>query len=167
MHLVQTSHSILQQLKDLVTQLNPAEYSAELELLSGNSIGKHLRHVVEFFDLLLNNSDGEVFSYDGRKHDKIIETEVEAAIELINKLEIKLNQIKEDKALILRASYSKFSNAPVELKTSLNRELAYNIEHAVHHMAIIKIAVITVFPNIKLDEGFGVAYSTIRYQKTN
>jgi len=44
----------------------------------------------------------------------------------------------------------------------LHRELQYNIEHAVHHLAIIKIGVKTLEDSFKLDDNFGIAASTIR-----
>ena len=74
--------------------------------------------------------------------------------------------ISDGKEVILEVSYAKTDTESVKIKSSLERELAYNIEHAIHHMAIIKIAIQTVFPNVKLAENFGVAYSTVRYQKS-
>ena len=165
MQLIHGSLSILNQLNDLVFQLKSGEYSAELELLSGNSIGKHIRHVLEFFGLLLESVDGKIISYDDRNHDILLETDKNAAIAMITDIINRIKSLDRDKHLILKASYSKVDEHAIKLETSLNRELAYNIEHAIHHMAIIKIAVRTVFPSIDLSKDFGVAYSTIRYQK--
>ena len=52
-----------------------------------------------------------------------------------------------------------------EIETNIGRELAYNIEHAVHHMAILKIGLAIVAPEVKVPEGFGVAVSTLRYKR--
>ena len=65
----------------------------------------------------------------------------------------------------MKVCYSRDGDEAVELTTSLKRELIYNIEHAVHHMAIIKIAIKESLPHIALPEDFGIAYSTIKYQK--
>jgi hypothetical protein len=56
----------------------------------------------------------------------------------------------------------------VELKmpTTVARELFYMLEHTVHHMAIIKMAVVNENLNIDIPENFGVANSTIQYQKS-
>jgi len=51
------------------------------------------------------------------------------------------------------------------MNSSYFRELQYNIEHAIHHMAIIKIAIGACFTEVELPANFGVAYSTVRYQK--
>ena len=53
----------------------------------------------------------------------------------------------------------------ITIETNYYRELIYNIEHAVHHMAIMKIGIHEVAPYISLPADFGVAASTIRYKK--
>ena len=50
------------------------------------------------------------------------------------------------------------------MKSSFYRELSYNIEHAIHHMALLKVAVKQTLTYISLPENFGVASSTIRYR---
>ena len=66
MKLIATGNAILNQLMQLSQQLSDSEYSAELGLLHGNSIGKHVRHVLEFFDILVvltgKTCDGYTFS---------------------------------------------------------------------------------------------------------
>lgn len=51
------------------------------------------------------------------------------------------------------------------ITTNLYRELIYNLEHAVHHMAIMKIAMPEIAPYIVLPPDFGIALSTIQYHK--
>ena len=68
-----------------------------------------------------------------------------------------------DKPLLLEVGYDRGSEDSVTIATTANRELVYNIEHAVHHMAIMKIGVREVAPYVKLSPDFGIAASTIRY----
>ena len=77
-----------------------------------------------------------------------------------------IDEIEPVGHLVLEVSYAETEEASVRINSSVERELAYNIEHAIHHMAIIKIAVNTVFPRVQLPQNFGVAYSTVRYQKS-
>ncbi|MEO6169174.1 MAG: hypothetical protein ABIO46_05010, partial [Chitinophagales bacterium] len=72
---------------------------------------------------------------------------------------------EEDLSLSLKLDVSLNDAVQQEMQTTYYRELAYNIEHAIHHMAIIKMAVLIYFLNIKVEENFGVAYSTIRYRE--
>ncbi len=165
MHLISTSQSIFQQLRSLLSQLSPDEYCASLSLLSENSIGKHIRHILEFFDLLVQAAmNGERINYDKREHDRNIESDLALAEAKIRELSFMIEKLNGDKPMQLEASYIR-SDETVTVNTSVNRELAYNIEHAIHHMAIIRIAVNALFPKVELSENFGVAYSTARYQE--
>jgi hypothetical protein len=70
----------------------------------------------------------------------------------------------DDRALTLEVGYDADSDDCVTISTNYFRELTYNIEHAIHHMAIMKIGVREIAPYIPLDENFGVAVSTVRYR---
>lgn len=50
------------------------------------------------------------------------------------------------------------------IQSNYYRELLYNLEHCIHHQALIKVAVLQ-FENVLLNENFGVARSTIEYRK--
>ena len=167
MQLKEIGSTILNQILELVNQLSDAEYSAKLELLNDNSIGKHIRHVVEFFDLLLQGADSGLVNYDKRSHEPLFETSTEATLAKLKELVTRLDKMAFDgKEAMLELSYADSDDDSMQVKSSLERELAYNIEHAIHNMAIVKIAVHTMFPSVKLAENFGVAYSTVRYQKS-
>ena len=166
MQLKVTGQLILKQIFELTSQLSDAEYAAEIDLLNGNSIGKHVRHVVEFFDLLVSGSMNDLINYDKRRHEPLYETNRQACMKKTQFLIESVSQLVPSGDVILEVSYGKTDEDAVKIKSSLERELAYNIEHAIHHMAIIKIAVQTVFPKVQLAENFGVAFSTVRFQKS-
>ncbi len=66
--------------------------------------------------------------------------------------------------MILKVNYTGHGSG-VSNVTSFNRELIYNLEHAMHHMVIMKIAIENYFDKIQLPELFGVAYSKVLFQK--
>jgi hypothetical protein len=162
--LLSASYGVLRQLRSLAGALTPQQYSAPLELLHGNTIGKHYRHVIEFYQCLLQNTP-EV-NYDRRKRDIVLETDSSIAIAIINDITAALQNITEAdiKSLVYEADFSDTGETYITMPTSFERELAYNIEHAVHHMAILQIVVNHYYKHIQLEEGFGVAASTLRYQ---
>lgn len=165
MQTIPVSKTILNQLIALCEDLSSDQYSTSLNLLMNNSIGKHIRHIVEFYDILKDSCKGDaLLSYDKRKHCNRTETEIKFAVDRFKGILNWLNEIDEDLALKLNISYDKAENKDFYLDTSLQRELVYNIEHAIHHMAIIRIAIEQDFPSIKLDKNFGIAYSTIRFR---
>ena len=165
MQLQQISVDILSQLGAVCKQLKDDSFSQSLNILSDNSIGKHIRHIIEFYDLMMiGNQTGSV-DYDKRSHDKVLEENRVLAIEKMNALSKEILSIESDKAIEMTANYSIDEVNPISINTTLYRELQYNIEHAVHHMAIIKIALLNDFANVEIPEGFGIAYSTIKYQR--
>ena len=166
MQLKATARTILSQILDLTAQLNNAEYTSELDILSGNTIGKHVRHILEFYGILVEGHTGKVINYDQRKHEPLFETDTDVTQKQINTILTHINEMDLDREVNLEVSYSNSDQDTVTIKSNLQRELAYNIEHSIHHMAIIKIAIQTVFPNVQVAENFGVAYSTVRYQKS-
>ncbi|MGW8121465.1 hypothetical protein ACV07N_02310 [Roseivirga echinicomitans] len=167
MHLQQVSVEILNQLITISNQLKDNEFRSPLAILSSNSIGKHIRHIIEFYDLMMiGQSTGKV-DYDKRSHDKVLEENRVLAIEKMNSLSQEIKAISEDQPITMCANYSIDGNDPITINTTLFRELQYNIEHAVHHMAIIKIALLNVFSEVSIPERFGIAYSTIKYQRNS
>ncbi|OEK03299.1 hypothetical protein BFP97_17990 [Roseivirga sp. 4D4] len=165
MQLKHVSAKILDQLIQVSEQLQDQAFRQPLKVLSDNTIGKHIRHIIEFYDLMiLGINCGEV-NYDQRSHDRVIEENRLMAIEKMNSLKLEIEKIASDSSLKLKANYSLDKEDPIEIVTSYYRELQYNIEHAIHHMAIIKIAILSEFANVNIPEGFGIAYSTIKYEK--
>ncbi|MCA1746680.1 MAG: hypothetical protein LC655_03220, partial [Bacteroidales bacterium] len=55
-------------------------------------------------------------------------------------------------------------NSQKMISSSVGRELAYCIEHSIHHQAIIKAGLIDLNCTELVSSEFGVAYSTIRYR---
>ena len=62
----------------------------------------------------------------------------------------------------LIGNYGDEKNHEIIIKSSVERELVYCLEHAIHHMALIKVAAIDQSIVEKVGANFGVAPSTIR-----
>ncbi|MEC7755073.1 MULTISPECIES: hypothetical protein [Roseivirga] len=165
MELQRVSKEILSQLIDITRQLKPTDFAQPLSILSGNTVGKHIRHIVEFFDLMLAGRNGGIVNYDKRDHNKTLETDPDLAITKMQSLQKAISEIKNDFSLSLKVNYHENEQYEQTLNSSYYRELQYNIEHAIHHMAIVKIALQHSFKAVELPAHFGVAYSTVRYQK--
>jgi hypothetical protein len=159
--LKQNAVTILNQIADLVTQINDNHYSQPLDLLSGNTLAKHIRHILELYVQLISGIDNNEINYDKRERNLLIEHNKTYTIDFIKDLIVKINLI-ENKEIQITLNTT-INDDEVIVKSSLERELVYNIEHAIHHMAIIQIACKHSFEYIKLDKNFGVAYATIQY----
>ena len=104
-----------------------------------------------------------VISYDDRKRELRLNEDKAYALEAIDSIISRITYI-QDKELSLKVSYPCSEVKSNRIKSSLLRELHYNIEHLVHHMAIIKIGVMQHYPHIGLANSFGVSESTLAYQ---
>ncbi len=162
MTLIKTNLEILTQLKALLKQFNNEQYAKPLDVLSSNTIGKHVRHVIEFYECLLKGIHQAKVNYDKRERNLQLETDVEYTIKMIESIEAAIEQQKTDVAICLEVEYQE--NVCSEVDSTFFRELVYNIEHAIHHFAIIAIAIKASYPEIALAKNFGIAYSTIQYQ---
>ena len=107
-----------------------------------------------------------LINYDKRAHDKLIESDKFLALASIGRISDFVNNLT-DKPLKLEVGYDLEHETFLTIDTTATRELVYNIEHAVHHMAIMKIGVREIASYVKLAPDFGVAASTIRYKENS
>lgn len=165
MRLYTACTTILNQLTSLVEQIEADDFNIPSPVLNGATIGQHLRHTIEFFLCLESGLESGVVNYDKRNHDQAIENDKFIAHSTLHGILESIAKAK-DKPLVLEVCYELTGENFIQLPTSYHRELVYNIEHAVHHMALIKIGVREVAPYIQLPNDFGIAVSTIRHQQT-
>lgn len=155
--------NVFDQLEASLNELSPMEYSQPSKILFNASIGQHVRHIIELYICLHNGYESGTVSYEKRKRDMRIETDKDLANELIHMI---CNNIeKPDKVMLLHSNCDEHSEESIIMSTNYYRELLYNLEHTVHHMALIRVGINDV-SEIELPEGFGVATSTIKYRKS-
>ena len=157
--------AVLNQLADVTRQLSAKEYIYPIERLGNSTLGQHIRHTLEFFICLYEGCRSGVVNYDKRRRDPEIEESPEAALLAINRIQNYIETASQDIRLKLEVNYNIQDNNTQVMESNFDRELAYNIEHAVHHMAILKIGLLEFTPGIELPPGFGVAISTLRHRK--
>jgi hypothetical protein len=157
--LIPSINNSLDELIGLLNQLSQEEYSEPCFELSGSSIGEHTRHIIEMFQCLNRNYDSSIVNYDKRERDVLIQTNTDFAIQMI--LDIKNSISKENKNLEL---HQIIDGESIQIQSNYYRELLYNLEHCIHHQALIKVAILKC-KNVAVDENFGVARSTIEYRK--
>ena|ERR1051326_4678967 len=155
--------NIFTQLSDSLQQLNNEEYIKKSTTLFNATIGQHVRHIIELFVCLEQGYEKGLVNYEKRKRDYTIESNRDVAILLLE--QIALGFQLRDKNLLLEATYDEDSNGTILISTNYFRELVYNLEHTVHHMALIRIGINEV-SNVKVPDEFGVASSTIKYKRT-
>jgi hypothetical protein len=163
MFLLSQIKHVFGQIGHLLQDLPTADYSAPCPSLSNATIGQHVRHIIELFICLENGYSEGIVNYENRRRDRRIETDKEFAGELFVRLHSDMDQ--SDKGLLLQTLCGKSSDVEY-IATNYYRELLFNLEHTVHHMALIRIGVADLHGPF-LPEDFGVASSTMRYRKAS
>ncbi|WP_158981196.1 MULTISPECIES: DinB family protein [unclassified Flavobacterium] len=156
--LITSIHYSLNELIDLLGQLSQKEYSNSCTELSDATIGEHTRHIIEMFQCLENQYNLGVVNYDKRERNTLIQTDTTFAIENIRAVQKNLE--KENKNITLLQI---IDGEEIRIESNYNRELLYNLEHCIHHQALIKVAILQC-ETVTIDPNFGVARSTIEYR---
>ncbi len=146
------------ELQHLLHQISEQDYTKPIEYLSNASIGEHTRHIIELFQCAIQAYEVGELNYDNRNRNLLIQTNPSYAIEKID--DICKSIEKENKNLILE---SVFFEEVSRIDTNYFREVIYNLEHCIHHQALIKVAVYQ-FDYLVVNDNFGVAPSTIVFR---
>lgn len=156
--------NILSQLSDVIRQIDQYDFARPSETLGHSTIGQHMRHTLEFFLCLEQGFSRGIVNYDRRVHDRLIESDKFIALKAVDHIIDFVGSQHVDRPLQLEVGYQSDSEECLAIDSNYYRELSYNVEHAVHHMAIIKIGLRELAPYVQFPRDFGIAVSTVRYQ---
>jgi uncharacterized damage-inducible protein DinB len=155
---------LLEQLESLLLDIDADVYSARLLPDASGSVGEHVRHCLDHVSALLRADPWQTLSYDHRERGTPVETDPEAALRQIARLKRELvtwatRSLSEP---IRVASVVSEAGDMVWGWSTLGRELAFVINHTVHHHAII--GVLLASHGHTLPRRFGYAPSTPQAQ---
>ncbi len=144
----------------VISTLPQNAYQQKIPALYHSSIGDHTRHIVEILQCAVYGHANGVINYHNRARNLQLAEHPEQAMAALQQLV--QNCTLENKAVnVIHGAADQRDN---QVLSTYFRELLYNVEHAIHHMALIKVALFHLGVQ-DLPEGFGMAYSTIVYQK--
>jgi uncharacterized damage-inducible protein DinB len=154
----------LRELARVVAGLTAAQYMARPEGFRG-SIGEHVRHCLDHVAALdAGRATGRI-DYDRRRRGTAIETDRAAALREIRRLADRLGGLEP--AVLARpvavAEAHAVGCGPVDLQSSLGRELAFVVSHTTHHNALV--AALARALGGRVPEQFGYARSTLAWQE--
>ncbi len=155
--LLASVNNSLKELTGLLHQLSNSEYSKPCRELNA-TIGEHTRHIIEMFQCLDRFYDSGLVDYDKRERNFDIQTDVHSALKAIAAIQENLD--KPNKKIEIQQF---IDGSEMIIESNYDRELLYNLEHCIHHQALIKVALLQC-ENVTIDSTFGVARSTIAYK---
>lgn len=149
----------LQLLGSVLKKLNNDQYSRKISFLGNASIGAHTRHIIELLKCTTNGYESGTVDYINRIRNQSLETDHWMALSEIEQLLLLVNKQDKQMQLVTENAEGLLSKT---VTTTYFREIVYNAEHAIHHLALIRVALRELNLDI-VGENFGMAYSTIRY----
>jgi hypothetical protein len=157
---------IVKQINGILTHIEASLYQMPLDIYNGSSIGQHFRHIYDFFRCLAQGAAQEVVDYAQRERDLRIEQDpLFAQSAFVRELEYLLS-LEEYTPVAVRADFSAHHDlGRPEYPSSVGREITFIHDHAVHHLAIIKIGLQAEAPDLLKDQNLGVAPSTVKFRQ--
>ncbi len=145
--------------------LTPEDYCSTAH---GSSIGAHIRHLLEFIQALVHGTQNGVIDYEARKRNPLYEQSPIAALQelenTISTLKNILSSTDHSLSYTLRETPS-INSCKMNFTTSLGREALFVIEHATHHIALVRM--LLEQQGKKPSGDIGVSVATYMYrQKT-
>ena len=133
-------------LNNLAKLISPLDkiYSHKNSHLINETIGKHVRHIIDFYLCFINGIKIKFIDYDKRERNTKVENDKEYAIKTISSIVDQLNNnyLNTPITINLNLSITKSS-----LNSSIERELMYIVDHAIHHGHIIQLFIKNHYPN--------------------
>ncbi len=157
---IAASLSILKQGEALLRRLHDDEYARCLPSVFGSSIGAHIRHNLDHYACFLAGLPGGRIDYTARPRNTRIETKRTDALAEFARVARAFETLDMTGGVLRVRSESNPDSAPTS--SSMARELEFLMSHTVHHYAIV--AILCRLQGIAMDDGFGVAPSTLRHR---
>jgi hypothetical protein len=166
MNCKQGTHLIIQQMVELLGKLDAEPYGKPLQLFNGSTIGQHFRHILDFYGCLMRGVEEGRIDYAKRERDIRVEMEPPYAAGLFEKYTGQVARLVENEAIEVVADFSSdFNEERPVVASTVARELMYAYDHAVHHLAMIKMGLKVACPAVEVSQGLGVAPSTLKHWK--
>ena len=153
----------LEELAAVVSVLSPDAYSARLFPNASGSIGEHVRHCLDHVSALVTADPSSYLSYDRRERGTTIETDPAQALRSIQLLRIKIavgrwsTRLDEPICVVSTVAHG---GVMLSGMSTLGRELAFVLNHTIHHQAMIGL--LATLHGCDIPDGFGFAPSTPR-----
>ena len=154
---------VLEELAPVVAVLSPEAYGARLLPNASGSIGEHVRHCLDHVSALVSADPSSCLSYDRRERGTAVETDPAEALRCIQLLRFKVVvgrwSARLDEPICVMSTMARGGVMLTGMST-LARELAFVLNHTIHHQAMIGL--LASLHGRDVPDGFGFAPSTPR-----
>jgi uncharacterized damage-inducible protein DinB len=168
MKITENAGLLVQQIIKLLDTIPAEVYARPLEVFDGSTLGQHFRHIFDFYDCLLRGAAEQVIDYAARQRDAQLERDPAHARACFEQLSERLDSLRDEAPLLIRTDFAEQTQRERTLVGStVGRELMYACDHAIHHLALIRIGLRDAMPSLALPAALGVAPSTLKYRSNH
>ena len=157
---------ITRQMFALLDTMPKYVYTRPVSLFHGSTVGQHFRHILEFYTCLLEGSNSDYVNYGSRQRNEAISEDPYVAKEVLDAITSAIQHLEPGRIVKVQSEFSEMDDDHPIYMSSIGRELQYAFDHAVHHLAIIRMGVEAHFPEVPVDPDLGVAPSTLKHRRT-
>lgn len=163
---IQGNLETLEQALTLLSSLTDDGYQFVATPYVGSSIGQHMRHILDNYQVLMAGMTQPPVDYNQRRRGSSVETCRQQAMDEIVQLQQWLSRLSEKQ---ISAPLSIISEVCLQethsdcLASTVHRELIFVASHCVHHMALIGVAI--KLQDLDVPKYFGLAPATATYAR--
>ena len=164
--LLMAASQVLAQGRALLAELDAETYRRKAAP-DRSSIGDHYRHILDHFSCLMEGLPAHAVNYDARQRDTRIAEDREFAAWLTENLLQQVSSLEGagnamlGEAIEVTYSVGYGNREPDSMMSTVGREVAFSVSHAVHHYAIVRLLAESFGASLPAD--FGVAPSTLNH----
>lgn len=163
-NLIEANIHLLNQAERLLMEIADSDYAAPDGTLYGSSLGQHLRHCLDHYASFLRGTPEAAIDYDHRVREEKLECSTQCACREISQIRERLRAAKGlDVASAVQVKMDCGGADHSWHASTLGRELQFLVSHTVHHFAMIHG--MCSQRGMKVEEGFGLAPSTLRHRE--
>lgn len=152
--------AVVHQINHVLDQLEPHEYRRQLPEFEGSTLGQHFRHILEFFQCLEQGVRSGIVDYASRERNLLYEDNPGLTASAFQSFAEGLPSLDASRLVDVLAEFG--GQERPSYSSTVGRELMFVYDHAIHHLAIIKIGLLCHFSHIQADKDLGVSPSTIK-----
>lgn len=153
------------QMSVLLEKLPLYAYTRPVSLFHGSTVGQHFRHILEFYTCLLEGCRTGYLDYSSRRRNDALSEDPQAALQVLESVIREISGLDVHSLVKVESEFCEDNDDRPAYMSSIGRELQYAFDHAVHHLAIIRMGLESHFPEIPVAADLGVAPSTLRHRR--
>lgn len=151
---IQSTIHTLEKSKQILISLNNNQLSDQSVSPYYSCVGSHIRHILDFYDCILEGLDNRKVNLINRKRDELMHCNCDYALENVSRVVERLKMIEDTRFHDNFEVTDDLGLGEIEIEYSLGALLAQANSHAIHHYAIISYILDRLHIHVK-DTSFG------------